>query len=60
MRTSFHLVNILGIPVRINYSLFIIFFLVTSALAQYVYPELYPDWSRPLSWLVALCHQIGE
>jgi len=55
MISSFKLISVLSIPIRINYSWFVIFFLVTIAVARYVFPELYPDWSAAVIWPVAVC-----
>ncbi len=54
MKSSIHLGKIMGIPIGINYSWFIIFFLITATLAHYVYPDLYPDWSALACWIVGL------
>jgi len=55
MKSSIHLGRIMGIPIGANYSWFIIFFLITATLAQYVFPELYPTWSTLACWIVGLC-----
>jgi Zn-dependent protease len=44
---SFNLGKVFGIQVRLHYSWFIIFMLVTVTL-------VYPHWSQPLSWLMAI------
>jgi Zn-dependent protease len=54
MKSSLHLGKIMGIPIGVNYSWFIIFFLITATLAQYVFPELYPNWSTLACWIVGL------
>ena len=55
MTSTFKLFKIMGIPIGINYSWFIIFFLIIITLAYYILPELYPDWSLLAYWIVALC-----
>ncbi len=47
--------KIMGIPIGINYSWFIIFFLITATLGRYVFPWLYPDWATPVYWIAGLC-----
>ena len=44
----------MGIPIRIHYSWFVIFFLLTASLARYIFPDLYPNWSNLAYWLVGL------
>ena len=55
MKSSFNLGKIMGIPIGIHYSWLIIFFLITATFGQYFFPWLYPDWSTPVYWIVALC-----
>jgi len=55
MKISFTLGKIMGIPIGINYSWFITFFLITATLGQYVFPWLYPDWATPVYWIAGLC-----
>jgi len=38
----------------INYSWFAIFILITLTLAQYVFPEFYPEWTAPAYWIIGL------
>ena len=47
MDSSLNIGRLFGIQIRIHYSWFIIFALVTVSL-------VYPDWSHPVSWLVAV------
>lgn len=54
MKSSFHLGKVMGIPLGINYSWFIIFFLITLTLAQYYFPRVYPHWATLTYWVVAL------
>jgi Zn-dependent protease len=44
---SFNLGKVFGIQVRLHYSWFIIFMLVTVTL-------VYPNWSQPLSWVMGI------
>jgi Zn-dependent protease/CBS domain-containing protein len=39
-----------GIPVRLHWSWFIIFILVTWMLGAYYFPDSYPSWNRATSW----------
>ena len=53
MGSSIRLGKILGIPVGLHYSWFVIFFLVTYSLGVSL-REFYPFWSAPERWGVAL------
>lgn len=46
--------SIAGIQVAVDWSLLIIFFLITFSLAAGVFPAWHPDWSAALSWVTAL------
>jgi len=46
LRGGIPLGTIFGISVRLHWSWFIIFFLVTWSLAAYYFPDAHPDWSR--------------
>ncbi|MGD2074951.1 MAG: site-2 protease family protein [Gammaproteobacteria bacterium] len=54
MRNGFRLGRIAGIEVQVDWSLLIIFFLITFSLAAGLFPAWHPDWSPGLSWLTAL------
>lgn len=54
MRSSINLGKLFGIPFGVNYTWFIIFVLVTVSLAGYHFPQTYPDWSRPLYWIIGI------
>ncbi|MBI2908841.1 MAG: site-2 protease family protein [Chloroflexi bacterium] len=54
MGASIHIGKILGIPIGINYSWFIIFVLITLSLAVYQFPAEYPAWSRATYWVVGI------
>jgi Zn-dependent protease len=43
-----------GISVRLHYSWFFIFALITWALASGYFPEVFPDWSLATYWLMGL------
>ena len=46
--------RVAGVQVEIDWSLLIIFALVTFSLGAQMLPAWHPDWSAPLRWLVAL------
>ena len=46
--------SIAGIGIDVDWSLLIIFFLITFSLAAGVFPAWHPDWSPILSWTTAL------
>ncbi|MGF1614978.1 MAG: site-2 protease family protein [Gammaproteobacteria bacterium] len=54
MGGGFHIGRVAGIDVRVDWSLFIIFFLITLSLAGGVFPSWHPQWSPGLAWLTAL------
>ena len=54
MRTSFTLGRAFGIPIRINYTWFLIFFLLTLYLALGELPASYRGLPSPLYWLAAI------
>jgi Zn-dependent protease/predicted transcriptional regulator len=56
MKKSFKLITVLGIPVEINYSWFIIFGLVVYTLAVYYFPSpsIAPDLSPSTYWIMAV------
>ena len=54
MRNGFHLATIAGIEVQVDWSLLIIFFLITFSLATALFPAWHPDWSPLLSAFMAL------
>jgi Zn-dependent protease len=53
MGGSIRLGSILGIPLSINYSWFIIFAIVTVSLGSFYFPDRY-DWSPAVNWIIAL------
>lgn len=46
--------SIAGIEIDVDWSLLIIFFLITFSLAAGVFPAWHPDWSPMLAWMTAL------
>ncbi|MFH1003355.1 MAG: site-2 protease family protein, partial [Chloroflexota bacterium] len=54
MGRAFNIGRILGIQIRIHYSWFIIFALVTVSLGWQAFPLDYPQWSPLLNWATAL------
>lgn len=53
MRSGIPLGRIAGIEIVADWSLLIIFLLVTFSLAAGVFPSWHPDWSRGLAWATA-------
>jgi Zn-dependent protease/CBS domain-containing protein len=51
---SIPLGRVLGIPLGLDYSWFLIFGLVTWSLAGSYFPEQYPGWSMGLYWTIGL------
>lgn len=54
MNAGFRIGRIRGIEIVLDWSLLIIFFLVSFSLGAGVIPAWHPDWSLGLIWLVAL------
>jgi Zn-dependent protease len=54
MPRGFHLARIAGIDVFLDWSLAIIFMLVTFSLGAVAFPSWHPDWSAATSWLTAV------
>ena len=54
MRNGLRLGSIAGIAIHVDWSLAIIFVLITSGLAMSLFPAWHPDWSAPIAWLTAL------
>lgn len=53
MRNAIRLGNILGIELRLDYSWFIIFVLITWSLAGHYFPGAHPGWSTGGYWALA-------
>lgn len=54
MRNALSIGRIFGIEIQLDYSWFIIFFLVAWSLAVSYFPQSYPGWRAGLYWGVAL------
>jgi len=54
MNRSLHIITVLGIPIEINYSWFIIFFLVTWTLAKNYFPIALPHSSPLVYWIISI------
>ncbi|MGB9880835.1 MAG: site-2 protease family protein [Anaerolineae bacterium] len=50
--SSVRIGRILGIEIRVDYSWFIVFVLVTWSLAGQYFPSAYPGWSNTAYWLL--------
>ncbi len=70
-RHNVPLMRILGIPIGLDYSWFLIFALLTWVLATSYYPAEFKDWAVPLYWIVGaatailmfasvLLHELGH
>jgi Zn-dependent protease len=55
MGRGFQLGKLFGIPLRLDYSWFLIFLLVTVSLAYFYFPESYPTWRSEVYWIVGIC-----
>jgi len=49
-----HLMRIAGIDITVDWSLLIIFALITTGLASGLFPHWHPQWSATTTWLTAL------
>lgn len=54
MDSSIKLGKVLGIPIRLHFTWFIIFALVTVSLSLQYFPATYPQWSETLSWVIGI------
>jgi Zn-dependent protease len=54
LKSSLRLGKVLGIPIGINYTWFIIFVMVTLSLATAYFPNRYADWSQAGYWGVGM------
>jgi Zn-dependent protease len=70
-RRNIPLGKILGIPIALDYSWFLIFILLTWSFAASYYPEEFPQWSQMTYWIVGaataimlfvsvLIHELGH
>ena len=53
MRNAIRLGNIFGVEIRLDYSWFIIFILITWSLAGHYFPGAHPGWSAGAYWALA-------
>jgi Zn-dependent protease/CBS domain-containing protein len=53
-RGGFRIATVAGIDVVVDWSLLIIFLLITFSLAAGVFPAWHPDWGAGLAWITAL------
>ena len=51
---GFSLMQVFGIEIRLDWSLIVIFVLITFNLGAGLFPRLHPEWSPALSWVTAL------
>ncbi len=58
MPRGFHLARIAGIDVYLDWSLAIIFSLVTFSLGAIAFPSWHPEWSAATNWLTAVAAAI--
>ena len=54
MKSSITIGKILGIPLRIHYSWFLILFLVIISLANGYFPSEYPNWEISTYWIIGV------
>lgn len=54
MTNSLSLGKIFGIPIRLHFTWFIIFILVTSSLSLHYFPTTYPSWDTALYWIIGI------
>ena len=54
INTSYRLGKIMGIPIYLHISWFIIFALVIWSLSFFVFPQEFPNWDRSLYWVVGI------
>ena len=71
MEETFRLGRIAGIPIGVNWSMFLVFWLITWGLAGGVFPEAYPGYAPGTYWVAAtvtaivfygalLAHELGH
>ena len=54
MGGGFNLGKVFGIQVRLHFTWFIIFFLVTISLSWQFFPASYPGWNQSLYWVIGI------
>ena len=55
MGRALQLGKIFGIPLRLDYSWFLIFLLVAVSLSYFYFPQSYPMWRPAVYWIVGIC-----
>lgn len=58
MQKGIRLFRVAGIDIYLDWSLFIIFFLVSASLGAGLFPSWHPEWSPAQSWLTAIAAAI--
>jgi len=58
MGGAFNLGKLFGIQVRIHFTWFIIFALVTVTLSWQVFPGMYPGWEQSLYWVMGVASSL--
>jgi Zn-dependent protease/predicted transcriptional regulator len=58
MRTGFRIGRLFGIDVRIDWGLFLVFWLVTFNLGAGLFPRWHPEWNFLLTWSVAVASAV--
>jgi Zn-dependent protease/uncharacterized membrane protein HdeD (DUF308 family) len=53
-RTGIHLGRVAGVEIRLDWSLLVIFALISVNLGGGLFPSQHPDWNPALSWTTAL------
>src|SRR5919109_918670 len=51
---SLQVIKIKGIPIRLHFTLIIVFFLITWTLAARLMPEIYPGLARTEYWIIGI------
>lgn len=54
MTNSISIGKIFGIPIRLHFTWFIIFILVTVSLSLHYFPTTYPFWDTALYWVIGI------
>ena len=54
MNSGFRLGHIAGVEIGVDWSLLIIFFLITFSLGMGVFPSWHPEWSAAVAWSTAV------
>ncbi|MBE0431601.1 MAG: site-2 protease family protein [Dehalococcoidia bacterium] len=54
MKSSLRLIRIAGIDIGVHYTWIFIFLLLSWALAQGFFPQLYPDWDTRTYWITGV------